>query len=88
MYGGHGAWNGGASLIGMGMGGDGGQGMGIGGLMGGYGAHGNSFTGRGAGRVGLTGPSRSATFVEGKLFLGGLDSTTTKESLLMYCTKW
>ena len=27
-------------------------------------------------------------FVEGKLFLGGLDNATTKETLLEYCQQW
>lgn len=31
---------------------------------------------------------RPAAFTQGKLFLGGLDSSTTKETLLRYCMKW
>ncbi|CAD7695061.1 unnamed protein product [Ostreobium quekettii] len=47
------------------------------------------LAGRPPGRGGLPGPPpRSVTFTEGKLFLGGLDSTTTKESLTAYCSKW
>eukprot|EP00210_Caulerpa_lentillifera_P001593 g1531.t1 len=40
------------------------------------------------GYPGLASPTRPAAFTEGKLFLGGLNSSTTKESLLDYCKKW
>ena len=84
--------SGGGNMMGMGMGGSMGRGMGLGGGMGGmpggYGGRGNSFMGRGGGRGAPMGSSRSGTFTEGKLFLGGLDSTTTKESLTMYCSQW
>lgn len=36
----------------------------------------------------VTASVRPAAFTQGKLFLGGLDSSTTKESLLKYCLKW
>lgn len=38
--------------------------------------------------LGATAPVRPAAFTQGKLFLGGLDSSTTKETLLRYCSKW
>lgn len=28
------------------------------------------------------------TFKEGKIFLGGLDNNSTKDSLIMYCQQW
>lgn len=31
---------------------------------------------------------RGVEFTEGKLFLGGLDNATTKESLQNYCLQW
>jgi len=40
---------------------------------------------------GARGPSRppgNHDFVEGKLFLGGLDTQTSKETLVEYCTQW
>lgn len=40
------------------------------------------------GYPGMANSSRPAAFTEGKLFLGGLNSSTTKESLLEYCEKW
>ncbi|CAL5229182.1 g12460 [Coccomyxa viridis] len=61
----------------------------------GYGARGGA--GRGGGGFGRqpdaggprSGPGqRGAEFTEGKLFLGGLDNATTKESLYEYCTQW
>ena len=33
-------------------------------------------------------PRMDQSFVEGKLFLGGLDNTTSKETLLEYCGQW
>ena len=71
------------------------------GAMGGYGAGmGGAYGGRGMGRGGSDyggdGPSSYGgrgrrpehDFVEGKLFLGGLDTQTTKETLVEYCTQW
>lgn len=80
MYGNQG-WNGGAGLMGVGL-----SGGGVGGL-----AAGNDFRGfpsRGPARPTSLGGGRPAAFTEGKLFLGGLDSTTTKESLVAYCARW
>lgn len=75
-YGGMGAYGG--------RGGMGGRGMGRGGAE--YGADGSgSYGGRGGGRGGFR-PEHD--FVEGKLFLGGLDTQTTKETLVDYCTQW
>jgi hypothetical protein len=37
---------------------------------------------------GSTAPRRDQEFVEGKLFLGGLDNSTTKDTLLEYCRQW
>lgn len=64
-------------------GGMGGRGMGRGGSD--YGGEGGSYGGRGGGRGGYR-PEHD--FVEGKLFLGGLDTQTTKETLVNYCTQW
>jgi len=36
----------------------------------------------------LDSPTQPAAFTEGKLFLGGLNCSTTKESLMGYCKKW
>jgi hypothetical protein len=49
--------------------------------MGGSGFGGGGFSG---GR----GQRMDQEFVEGKLFLGGLDNATTKETLLDYCSQW
>lgn len=62
------------------------SGGGVGGL-----SAGNDFRGfppRGPARPTSLGGGRPAAFTEGKLFLGGLDSTTTKESLVAYCARW
>ena len=65
-------------------GGMGGRGLGRGGSD--YGIDGgSSYGGRGQGRGGFR-PEHD--FVEGKLFLGGLDTQTTKETLVDYCTQW
>lgn len=60
-----------------------------------YGPRGPGGRGGGAfGRQGDGGGPRSAPvqrgseYTEGKLFLGGLDNATTKESLYEYCTQW
>ena len=82
---------------GMGMGGMGGMGMnqGMGG-MGGYGGRGGGM-GRGGGgaRPAFQGGQGGGgvrrmddQVVEGKLFLGGLDTNTTKQALLEYVTQW
>jgi hypothetical protein len=81
---------------GMGGGAYGGRGGGMAGGMGGagrgmaikseYGGDGGSSFGGGA-----RGPPRAGgqhDFVEGKLFLGGLDTQTSKETLVEYCTQW
>lgn len=65
---------------GMGGGYGGRGGMGRGGSD--YGGDGSSSYGGGRGRR----PEHD--FVEGKLFLGGLDTQTTKETLVEYCTQW
>lgn len=44
--------------------------------------------GFGGGFVGGRGQRMDQEFVEGKLFLGGLDNATTKETLLDYCSQW
>ncbi|CAD7698390.1 unnamed protein product [Ostreobium quekettii] len=96
MYGGHGGW---VRTDGMGMAVDMGMGRPMGaagglrlGAMGGdagwYGRPAGGFPARPGGRGAPAGGGRAATFTEGKLFLGGLDSTTTKESLTMYCCRW
>lgn len=70
-------WNGGAGL----MGSSGGSGLNtVSGFRG--------FPARGPSRPTSLGGGRPAAFTEGKLFLGGLDSTTTKESLVAYCSRW
>lgn len=70
-----------------GMGGYGGHGMGGRGMGRGGSEYGDSssYGGRGGGRGGFR-PEHD--FVEGKLFLGGLDTQTTKETLVEYCTQW
>ena len=40
------------------------------------------------GPVGAGGPPRGEHGVEGKLFLGGLDNATSKQSLLDYVSQW
>ena len=72
--------------MGMGMpqqqGGFGGRGMGgMGGMGRGGGARSMGFEDGGP-------PSRREDFVQGKLFLGGLDNATTKDTLLNYCRQW
>lgn len=87
MYGGGG---------GMGYGGYGG-GMGYGQMMpGGYAEErpagpprgGYGGVARPQGASGGPRPRMDQEFVEGKLFLGGLDNNTTKETLLEYCRQW
>ena len=68
---------------GMGGGYGGRGGMGRGGSE--YGGDGSSIYGGGGGGRGRR-PEHD--FVEGKLFLGGLDTQTTKETLVEYCTQW
>lgn len=81
MYGNQG-WNGGAAgLMGVGL-----SGGGVGGLT--SGNEFRPFPSRGLNRPASLGAGRPAAFTEGKLFLGGLDSTTTKESLVAYCARW
>ena len=59
-------------------------------LVGGYtgGASGSYGARRDVSGAGFSGRSRPHEFVEGKLFLGGLDAVTTKESLQEYCQQW
>ena len=95
MYGGMGGIGAGMAGMGMGMGlpqqnafgasrGMGGMaGMGMGG-MGGM----NRGVGRSMGSDEGGQPSRREEFVQGKLFLGGLDNATTKDTLLDYCRQW
>lgn len=66
------------AIVGAGMGG---MGAYSGGMR--YGDMGQD--GQGAGTSGKTRPH---DFVEGKLFLGGLDAKTTKDSLAQYCQHW
>lgn len=76
-------WNGSAGLMGVGMG------MGLSNnVPSALGGNFRGFTQRAPARPTTVGGVRPATFTEGKLFLGGLDSTTTKESLVAYCTQW
>ena len=49
-----------------------------------YGGGGGYQGGRGGGR----GTRADQDFVEGKLFVGGLDTQTTKETLVEYCQQW
>lgn len=85
-------WNGSAGLMGLGTGM--GMGMGLSGLSGlsnnvaPLGGNFRGFAQRAPARQATLGGVRPATFTEGKLFLGGLDSTTTKESLVSYCSQW
>lgn len=81
----------------MGYGGMGMGGMGMNQGMGGYaGGRGGAVGGRGArpafqgaGGGGGGGVRRmDDQVVEGKLFLGGLDTNTTKQTLLEYVTQW
>ena len=72
---------GGAYRGGMGMGGAG-RGMGVKSEFGGENG-GGGYSARGPSR-----PGNNHDFVEGKLFLGGLDTQTTKETLVEYCTQW
>ena len=72
------------------------MGEGYGNGAGAYGSRGGAGRGGGSfGRQSEAGPPRSGgpgqrggEFTEGKLFLGGLDNATTKESLYEYCTQW
>ena len=85
-----GGYGGGNQSYGGGMGEGYGNGAGAYGSRGGAGRGGGSF-GRqseaGGPRSGGLG-QRGGEFTEGKLFLGGLDNATTKESLYEYCTQW
>ena len=97
MYGGMGMGGMGAGMGGMGMGmgmpqqAAFGAGRGMGGMAG-MGMGGMGAMARGAGRsMGSDEggqPSRREDFVQGKLFLGGLDNATTKDTLLDYCRQW
>jgi hypothetical protein len=49
---------------------------------------GGGFGPSGAGPRSGGGPRRDLTLTEGKLFLGGLDNSTSKETLLQYCQQW
>lgn len=98
MYGGMGMGGMGAGMGGMGMG----MGMpqqsafganrGMGGMvaMGGMAGMGGMArgTGRSMGSDEGGQPGRREDFVQGKLFLGGLDNATTKDTLLDYCRQW
>lgn len=104
MYGAgmYGMGMGGGMNPGLKMDGEGGMGMGSGMVAGGgmgYGGGGGGFSrprtsGFGgaepSGSGGFAGrpPRMDQTFVEGKLFLGGLSEQTTKESLEAYCRQW
>ena len=69
----------------------GGYGTGMGGSYGGRGGMGRGGSEYGAdGSSSYSGRGRRPEhdFVEGKLFLGGLDTQTTKETLVEYCTQW
>lgn len=90
MYGGMGMAGMGGGMGGMNMGmgmpqqqgGFGGRGMGgMGGMGRGGGARAMGFEDGGP-------PSRREDFVQGKLFLGGLDNATTMDTLLNYCRQW
>ncbi|EIE22873.1 hypothetical protein COCSUDRAFT_66433 [Coccomyxa subellipsoidea C-169] len=90
--GGYGGFQGGQGYGGMNDGFQGGGG-GYSGRMGGRG--GGGFAPRPAGANGMGGgmgggprPRMDQEFVEGKLFLGGLDNATSKEALLEYCGQW
>ncbi len=90
--GGYGGFQGGQGYGGMNEGFQGGGG-GYSGRMGGRG--GGGFAPRPAGANGMGGgmgggprPRMDQEFVEGKLFLGGLDNATSKEALLEYCGQW
>ena len=94
MYGmGMGGMGGGMNGMNMGMGmpqqGGFNNGRSIGGMngMGGMGGMGRSGGGRSLGED-AGGTGRREEFVQGKLFLGGLDNSTTKDTLLNYCRQW
>lgn len=91
----NGGMYGGMGMAGMG-GGMGGMNMGMGmpqqqaGFGGGrgMGGMGRGGGGRSMGFEDGAPPSRREDFVQGKLFLGGLDNATTKDTLLNYCRQW
>lgn len=93
----NGGMYGGMGMAGMG-GGMGGMNMGMGmpqqqGGFGGRGMGGMGGMGRGGGSRSMGyedggPPSRREDFVQGKLFLGGLDNATTMDTLLNYCRQW
>lgn len=76
----------GANGGGQGYGGYGGGGTGGGGAGRGYGGGGGA--GGPAAVAGGQSKSLSEVYRAGKLFLGGLDHGTTKESLEAYCQQW
>ena len=93
MYGGMPQMSGYMGGMGMGamggMGGMGGYGAGRGGGGMGRGGPRPAFQGGGGGAGGGGGFRRNDDqVVEGKLFLGGLDTSTTKQTLLEYVTQW
>jgi hypothetical protein len=74
-----------------GMGGNqmGGMGAGSGMMGGGMGSGGGYSRGPRSGSVGLaTGQRYDTSRTIGKCFLGGLDLSTTKDSITQYCGQW
>ena len=90
MYGGMGMGGMGPGMggmnMGMGMSPQGGFGGGR--AMGGMGGMGRGGGGRSMGLEDGVSTGRREEFVQGKLFLGGLDNATTKDTLLNYCRQW
>ncbi|DBA69944.1 TPA: hypothetical protein ACH3X2_012437 [Trebouxia sp. C0005] len=90
MYGGMGMGGMGPGMGGMNMGMGMPQQGGFGGsrAMGGMGGMGRGGGGRSMGLEDGVSNGRREEFVQGKLFLGGLDNATTKDTLLNYCRQW
>ncbi|MEW5303456.1 MAG: hypothetical protein WDW36_006144 [Sanguina aurantia] len=71
----------------MGMMGQQGSGM-MGGAMMGSGGNGQAAGGAVDVKPVVRAERHDTTFKEGKIFMGGLDNNSTKDSLIMYCQQW